>query len=153
MKIERNIIEKVANGETVLKGKTVEIAKRILNEKLQSRFMRYAYFYKGNGKDLNDIQDCILDFSCEGTQIIITDVPYRINPSGKLVVKSMTAKGCLKKLFHTMTDFEQYIDILDGKEFKIKFEQKLYRISYTMLHYCFAKGRITEQQCLDMMRI
>lgn len=28
-----------------------------------------------------------------------------------------------------------------------------FKLSYTALHYCFAKGRITEKQCLDMMRI
>lgn len=153
MKVEKNLIEKVANGETILKGETVRIANYIIEKGLQSKFNQFAFYYHGNGNEIYDIQDCLLDFKSHGTEIVINGVPDRINPSGKLIVKSMTIENCLKKLFNTMTDYMQFIDMLNGKEFCIKHDRKLYRISYTALHYCFAKGRITEKQCLDMMRI
>lgn len=153
MKIEKNIIEKVANGETVLKGEAVRIAKDIVKNNLLSKFKQYAFYYRGNGNEIYDVQDCILDFRVHGTEIIVKEVPDRINPSGNLIIKAMTIEVCLKKLFETMTQYMQFIDLLNGKEFCIKHEQKLYRISYTALHYCFAKGRITEKECLDMMRI
>lgn len=153
MKVEKNLIEKVANGETILKGEAVRIAKEIIEKGLQSKFNQFAFYYHGDGNEIYDIQDCLLDFKSHGTEIVINRVPYRINPSEKLIVKSMTIENCLKKLFNTMTDYMQFIDMLDGKEFYIKHDRKLYRISYTALHYCFAKGRINEKQCLEMMRI
>lgn len=153
MKVEKNLIEKVAKGETILRGEAVRIAKVIIKNGLQGKFKQFAFFYQGDGNEICDVQDCILDFNIHGSEIVVNEVPYRVNPSGKLIVKSMTIENCLRKLFDTMTNYMQFIDMLNGKEFCIRHERGSYRISYTALHYCFAKGRITEKECLDMMRI
>ena len=42
MKVEKNLIEKVANGETFMKGEPVEISKSILKPGIWSRFRKYA---------------------------------------------------------------------------------------------------------------
>ena len=45
MKVEKNLIVKVAKGETVLQGEAVEIAKRIIEEGLITKFKKFAFFY------------------------------------------------------------------------------------------------------------
>lgn len=96
MKVEKNLIEKVAGGETILKGEAVRIANYIIEKGLQGKFNQFAFYYHGNGNEIYDIQDCLLDFKSHGTEIVINGVPDRINPSGKLIVKSMTIENCLK---------------------------------------------------------
>ena len=61
MKVEKNLIEKVANNATNIKGKAVEIAKKIIDQKLASKFRSYAFFCYGNIDDIYDLQNLITD--------------------------------------------------------------------------------------------
>ena len=71
MKVEKNLIEKVANGETVLKDEAVEIAKRVIEEGLITKFKKFAFFYQGDEKEIYDVQDCIIDFRLHGAELNI----------------------------------------------------------------------------------
>lgn len=153
MKVEKNLIEKVANNATNIKGKAVEIAKKIIDQKLASKFRSYAFFCYGNIDDIYDLQDCLLDFSWFGEEITVQDIPENIHPSKKWQIFGMRAEDSLKNLFYDMYKNIKLADILEGKEFRVRGIKGKFKVSYTLLHYCFAKGKITSHECLDMMRI
>lgn len=150
MKVEKNLIEKVANGETVLKGEAVEIAKRIIEEGLITKFKKFAFFYQGDEKEIYDVQDCIIDFRLHGAEL---NINY-LNPNkGKMTIFGITLEESLKRLFDAFTDNNKFMNDLEDRLFTVNGIKGQFKLSYTALHYCFAKGRITEKQCLDMMRI
>lgn len=150
MKVEKNLIEKVANGETVLKGEAVEIAKRIIEEGLITKFKKFAFFYQGDEKEIYDVQDCIIDFRLHGAEL---NINY-LNPNkGKMTIFGITLEESLKRLFDAFTDNNKLMNDLEDRLFTVNGIKDQFKLSYTALHYCFAKGRITEKQCLDMMRI
>ncbi|WP_419072226.1 hypothetical protein [Phocaeicola coprocola] len=150
MKVEKNLIEKVANGETVLKGEAVEIAKRIIEEGLITKFKKFAFFYQGDEKEIYDVQDCIIDFRLHGAEL---NINY-LNPNkGKMTIFGITLEESLKRLFDAFTDNNKIMNDLEDRLFTVNGIKGQFKLSYTALHYCFAKGRITEKQCLDMMRI
>lgn len=150
MKVEKNLIEKVANGETVLKGEAVEIAKRIIEEGLITKFKKFAFFYQGDEKEIYDVQDCIIDFRLHGAEL---NINY-LNPNkGKMTIFGITLEESLKRLFDAFTDNNKLMNDLEDRLFTVNGIKGQFKLSYTALHYCFAKGRITEKQCLDMMRI
>lgn len=150
MKVEKNLIEKVAKGETVLKGEAVEIAKRIIEEGLITKFKKFAFFYQGDEKEIYDVQDCIIDFRLHGAEL---NINY-LNPNkGKMTIFGITLEESLKRLFDAFTDNNKLMNDLEDRLFTVNGIKDQFKLSYTALHYCFAKGRITEKQCLDMMRI
>lgn len=150
MKVEKNLIEKVANGETVLKGEAVEIAKRIIEEGLITKFKKFAFFYQGDEKEIYDVQDCIIDFRLHGAEL---NINY-LNPNKeKMTIFGITLEESLKRLFDAFTDNNKIMNDLEDRLFTVNGIKGQFKLSYTALHYCFAKGRITEKQCLDMMRI
>lgn len=150
MKVEKNLIEKVANGETVLKGEAVEIAKRIIEEGLITKFKKFAFFYQGDEKEIYDVQDCIIDFRLHGAEL---NINY-LNPNkGKMTIFGITLEESLKRLFDAFTDNNKLMNDLEDRLFTVNGIKGQFKLSYTALHYCFAKGRITEKQCLEMMRI
>jgi hypothetical protein len=150
MKVEKNLIEKVANGETVLKGEAVEIAKRVIEEGLITKFKKFAFFYQGDEKEIYDVQDCIIDFRLHGAEL---NINY-LNPNkGKMTIFGITLEESLKRLFDAFTDNNKLMNDLEDRLFTVNGIKGQFKLSYTALHYCFAKGRITEKQCLDMMRI
>lgn len=150
MKVEKNLIEKVANGETVLKGEAVEIAKRIIEEGIITKFKKFAFFYQGDEKEIYDVQDCIIDFRLHGAEL---NINY-LNPNkGKMTIFGITLEESLKRLFDAFTDNNKLMNDLEDRLFTVNGIKGQFKLSYTALHYCFAKGRITEKQCLDMMRI
>lgn len=150
MKVEKNLIEKVANGETVLKGEAVEIAKRIIEEGLITKFKKFAFFYQGDEKEIYDVQDCIIDFRLHGAEL---NINY-LNPNKwKMTIFGITLEESLKRLFDAFTDNNKLMNDLEDRLFTVNGIKGQFKLSYTALHYCFAKGRITEKQCLEMMRI
>lgn len=150
MKVKKNLIEKVAKGETVLKGEAVEIAKRIIEEGLITKFKKFAFFYQGDEKEIYDVQDCIIDFRLHGAEL---NINY-LNPNkGKMTIFGITLEESLKRLFDAFTDNNKLMNDLEDRLFTVNGIKGQFKLSYTALHYCFAKGRITEKQCLDMMRI
>lgn len=150
MKVEKNLIEKVANGETVLKGEAVEIAKRIIEEGLITKFKKFAFFYQGDEKEIYDVQDCIIDFRLHGAEL---NINY-LNPNkGKMTIFGITLEESLKRLFDTFTDNNKLMNDLEDRLFTVNGIKGQFKLSYTALHYCFGEGRISEKQCLDMMRI
>lgn len=150
MKVKKNLIEKVAKGETVLKGEAVEIAKRIIEEGLITKFKKFAFFYQGDEKEIYDVQDCIIDFRLHGAEL---NINY-LNPNkGKMTIFGITLEESLKRLFDAFTDNNKLMNDLEDRLFTVNGIKGQFKLSYTALHYCFAKGRITERQCLDMMRI
>lgn len=150
MKVEKNLIEKVAGGETILKGEAVRIAKGIIEKGLQSKFKEFAFFYQGSENEIYDVQDCILDFGFTGAEI---DVLYNYPDKSRMQIFGMTMEQSLKRLFETLTHNGNLMKNLEGKPFKVNGIKGKFTLCYTILHYCFAKGRITEKQCLEMMRI
>ncbi len=153
MKIERNIIEKVANGETFMKGEPVENAKIILKPEIWSRFLKYSYLYEGEDNNLNDIQDCILDFPIFAAMITVMDVPEEVHPCRKLQVSGMTPEQSLENLFWEITDDEELIRLCEGKLFKINGIKGQFKLSYSLLKDCIGDELISTRQCLYMMRI
>lgn len=153
MKVEKNLIEKVANGETILKGEAVRIAKDILRSGVWSRFSRYAFFYEGEGNNLNDLQDCITDFPIFAAEITVMDVPKEVHPSCKLKISGMVPKYSLEKLFWLLNDDENLRSLCEGKTFKIRSVKGNFRLSYDYLQKCFGDELIPMKQCLDMMRV
>lgn len=150
MKVEKNLIEKVANGETVLKGEAVEIAKRIIEEDLITKFKKFAFFYQGDEKEIYDVQDCIIDFRLHGAEL---NINY-LNPNkGKMTIFGITLEESLKRLFDAFTDNNKLMNDLEDRLFTVNGIKGQFKLSYTALHYCFGEGRISEKQCLDMMRI
>ena len=150
MKVEKNLIEKVANGETVLKDEAVEIAKRVIEEGLITKFKKFAFFYQGDEKEIYDVQDCIIDFRLHGAEL---NINY-LNPNkGKMTIFGITLEESLKRLFDAFTDNNKLMNDLEDRLFTVNGIKGQFKLSYTALHYCFAKGRITEKQCLEMMRI
>lgn len=153
MKVEKNMIEEVANGKTNIKGKAVEIAKKIIDQKLVSKFRSYAFFCYGNIDDIYDLQDCLLDFSWFGAEIKVQDIPENIHPFRKLSIFGMTIEDSLKNLFNELTESSKKLEACENKVFTVRGTRGKFKLIYTSLHYCFGEGRITEKQCLDMMRI
>lgn len=150
MKVEKNLIEKVANGETVLKGEAMEIAKRIIGEGLITKFNKFAFFYQGDEKEIYDVQDCIIDFRLHGAEL---NINY-LNPNkGKMTIFGITLEESLKRLFDAFTDNNKLMNDLEDRLFTVNGIKGQFKLSYTALHYCFGEGRISEKQCLDMMRI
>lgn len=150
MKVEKNLIEKVANGETVLKGEAVEIAKRIIEEGLITKFKKFAFFYQGDEKEIYDVQDCIIDFRLHGAEL---NINYLNQNKGKMTIFGITLEESLKRLFDAFTDNNKLMNDLEDRLFTVNGIKGQFKLSYTALHYCFGEGRISEKQCLDMMRI
>jgi hypothetical protein len=153
MRIEKNIIEKVANGETFMKGEPVENAKTILKPGIWSSFKRYAFLYDGDDDNLNDIQDCILDFPIHAAEITVMDIPKEVHPSERLKISGMLPKYSLKNLFGELTDDDEKRDLCEDKTFKIRGVKGKFKVSYTALQYCFGDELISVNECLNMMRI
>lgn len=150
MKVKKNLIEEVAKGETVLKGEAVEIAKRIIEEGLITKFKKFAFFYQGDEKEIYDVQDCIIDFRLHGAEL---NINY-LNPNkGKMTIFGITLEESLKRLFDAFTDNNKLMNDLEDRLFTVNGIKGQFKLSYTALHYCFGEGRISEKQCLDMMRI
>lgn len=153
MKIKKNIIEKVANGETFMKGEPVENAKTILKPGIWSSFKRYAFFYEGDDDNLNDIQDCILDFPIFAAEITVMDVSEEVYPGGKWKISGMLPKYSLENLFWELTDDDVVRELCEGKTFKIRGVKGKFKLSFSTLQQCFGDELISMKQCLDMMRI
>lgn len=153
MRIEKNIIEKVANGETFMTGEPVENAKTILKPEVWSSFKRYAFFYEGDDDNLNDIQDCILDFPIHAAEITVMDIPKEVHPGERLKISGMLPKYSLEKLFWELTDDDEKRELCEEKPFKIRGVKGKFKVLYTALQYCFGEERISVKECLDMMRI
>lgn len=70
-----------------------------------------------------------------------------------MTIFGITLEESLKRLFDAFTDNNKLMNDLEDRLFTVNGIKDQFKLSYTALHYCFAKGRITEKQCLDMMRI
>lgn len=150
MRLEKDIIRKVAKGKTCLKCQAVEVAKKIIADGLISKFKKFAFLYQGSGNEIYDVQDCIIDFRLHGAQI---NINYLNPDKGKLTIFGITLEESLKRLFDAFTDNNKLMNDLEGRLFTVNGIKGQFRLSYTALHYCFAEGRITEKECLKMMRI
>ena len=150
MKVEKNLIEKVANGETSLNGEVVSIAKKIIENDLQSKFKLFAFFYQGDGNEIYDIQDCILDFNLYGSEI---KVLYIYPSNSNMRIFGMTVEDSLKRLFNILSQNEKLRENVEGKIFTVNGMTNLFKVSYIALHYCFAKESISVEECLKMMLV
>lgn len=153
MRIEKNTIEKVANGETFMTGEPVENAKTILKPEVWTSFKRYAFFYEGDDDNLNDIQDCILDFPIHAAEITVMDIPKEVHPSERLKISGMLPKYSLEKLFWELTDDDEKRDLCEGKTFKIRGVKGKFKLLFSALQQCFGDELISMKKCLNMMRI
>jgi hypothetical protein len=154
MKVERNIMLEVAFGKTSITGEATKIAWQIIFEGLKAKFKKFAFFYDGDENNILDLQDCILDFRSFGAEIVFENIPKKVNPFGTLRISGMTIRESLERLFDYLTDNElEKMDIYEDKIFKVKGIKGKFKLSYTLLHYCFAKSRISSEDCLKLMRI
>ena len=64
MNINEDLIKKIAENASPLKGEAVKVAKWILEKGLVSEFLKHAHSYEGADESWQDFQDCLLDFSC-----------------------------------------------------------------------------------------
>lgn len=153
MKTSKLTLEKIANGNTSLTGEAVEIARTILANGLYSQFNRYAFFYGYDSEELGDIQDLLLDFKSFGGEIKIK-VTTDIHPSGTWSVFGMTLVESLNRLFSELTNKPYLVsDKLENSIFTIKGVKGKFAYNGVLFHYCFAKGRISEQELLEMCRV
>lgn len=66
------------------------------------------------------------------------------------VVKS--GEEYMQEIFNKM-DYSRKSDSMEGTLFRIKRKRDIYQLSETILHYCFAKGRLTASEALEAMRL
>lgn len=58
----------------------------------------------------------------------------------------------IQEIFNKMDNSRKY-DSMDGTLFRIKGKTGIYELSETVLHYCFAKERLTASEALEAMRV
>lgn len=130
-------------------GQEVQVvAERVINENLYSRFKRFAFYYHGNTDA--DLKDCLLDFNSFGGELKI-EVPKEVHPFKCLQFFGMTPKDSLSSLYYQTLDRPELAEAIEGNSFVIYGRCGIYAYSSTIMHYCFAEGRISIEDALDMM--
>lgn len=147
MKVSKEKIQAYALGENCSQ-EVQAVAERILNQNLFNRFSRFAFYY--SGKSDADLTDCLLDFSSFGGELKI-EVPQDVHPFERLQFFGMTPQESLTSLFNATTDRPGLSEVLEGCRFTVKGSRRTYVYSSTIMHYCFAKGRISVAEALDIM--
>lgn len=147
MKVLKEKIQAYALGQNCSQ-EVQEVAEHILNQNLFSRFNRFAFYYSGQADA--DLIDCLLDFSCFGAELKI-EVPQEVHPFKSMQFFGMTPEESLSSLFDETTDRPELSDIMEGCLFMVAGSKRKYVYSSTIMHYCFAKGRISVKQALDIM--
>lgn len=147
MKVSKEKIQAYALGQNC-SHEVQKVAERILNHNLFKRFNRFAFYYLGEGDA--DIIDCLLDFSCFGAELKI-EVPQEVHPFKSMQFFGMTPEESLFRLFDEINDRPGLSDVMEGRKFTVEGSRRTYVYSSTIMHYCFAKGRISVKQALDIM--
>lgn len=154
MRIEKSLIEKIANGETFLTGETVANAKTILKPENWNAFSKFALSYEGDDDNLNDAQDCILDFPLFNAELTVMDIPKEIHPSGEWQVFGMIPEHSLEKLFYELIDNNERLRTqFEGKTFSIRGVEGKFKVSFETLQKWFYSEFMSFKQCLEMMRV
>lgn len=154
MRIEKSLIEKIANGETFMKGETVANAKTILKPGIWNVFSKFAFFYEGDDDNLLDAQDCILDFPLFNAELTVMDIPKEIHPFGKWQVFGMLPEHSLEKLFYDLIDDNEWLRTpFEGKTFRIRGVEGKFKVSFEALQQWLDSEFISFKQCLEMMRV
>lgn len=153
MKTSKSTLQQIANGNTSLTGQAVEVARTILTDGLYSQFSRYAFYYGYDSDELGDIQDLLLDFSCFGGEVRMK-VSTDIHPFGTWQVFGMKPSITLERLMSEISNMPYAVSQkLENSVFTIKGIKGKFSYISTYFHYCFAEGRISEQQLLEMCRV
>lgn len=147
MKVSKEKIQAYALDENCSQ-EVKRVAERILNQNLSSRFNRFAFYYSGQADA--DLIDCLLDFSCFGAELKI-EVPQEVHPFKSMQFFGMTPEESLFRLFDEINDRPELSDVMEGRQFTVAGSRKKYAYSSTIMHYCFAKGRINVEEALDIM--
>lgn len=147
MKVSKEKIQAYALDENCSK-EVKRVAEHILNQNLFSRFNRFAFYY--SGQEDADLIDCLLDFSCFGAELKI-EVPSDVHPFKSMQFFGMTPEESLSRLFDETTDRPGLSEVLEGCRFTMEGSRKTYIYSSSIMHYCFAKGRISVAEALDIM--
>lgn len=154
MRIEKSLIEKIANGETFMKGETVANAKTILKSGIWDVFSKFALSYEGDDDNLLDAQDCILDFPLFNAELTVMDIPKEIHPSGEWQVFGMLPEHSLEKLFYELIDDNERLRTpFEGKTFSIRGVEGKFKVSFEALQQWLDSEFISFKQCLEMMRV
>lgn len=75
-------------------------------------------------------------------------VPVSVHPGGELVFSGSTTERALQNMFERSSASEHD---WEGFPFRIEGDPNIYRYLSVAMHYCFAKGRISVDEALEMM--
>lgn len=147
MKVSKEQIQAYALGKNCAKD-VQGIAEQIVSENLFNRFKRFAFYCKGDSEA--DLIDCLRDFSGFGGELKI-EVPKEVHPFKHFQFFGMTPQQSLFALFNYTIEHPRLMDVMEGRLFTVAGSRKKYAYSSTIMHYCFAKGRISVEEALDIM--
>ena len=145
MKIKKNLLQSIANGETILTGEPVARAQEILAGKLFSDFYRYA-FSMPESNHLLDVQDAILDYSVFGHKITFV-VPKEEYSLGKIEFFGMRVEDSLTAIIDMFADHSWMEDYLNGKIFRVRGSRTQYKFDSALLYAYEA------QEALEKMKV
>ena len=157
MKINKQFIQEVANGkyrDYDVHGEMQESARRILDEKIVSKFQTFCFRIYGKELPDNvvDVYDAFVDFALHGSQVLV----WNTKENDKVYkFEGMTEKESLCKMNEWVWKVHDKIGYkwLEDCEFKLIGESGKYHLSLANFHYCFVKGRISEKQLLEYCRV
>lgn len=157
MKINKQFVQEVANGkykEYDSHGEMQRAAQRILDEKVVSKFQAFCFSVYGKEMPGNvmDVYDAFVDFAIHGSEVSVwntkeNDKVYKFN--GMTERESLRAMNAWVWDVHKKKGYEW----LEDCEFKIRGISGKYHLSLANFHYCFVKGRISEEKLLNYLRV
>lgn len=143
IEVKNITLKQIANGKVFDSEEAVKVAKRILDTKRSSEFNKYRFFYPGANFSKPDLLDCLLDFNIFAGEVKL----YK----GKNAYKQFL--GFTKE--ETLAALSEFLFINNEEEdltFSVRGYKDRFPVNLTFFHYCFAKGRISVDEMLDMLR-
>ena len=157
MKTNKQFIQEVANGkynDQDIHGELQRAAKRILDEKVCSKFQTFVFHtYGPDGLEcFADIYDAFTDYLAFGAEIRVP-VPTSIHPAGIWQVFGMTAAESLEKLYYDACHNDALYDVAINASFKIHGEKGLFTLNTVACRHAFDKGRLTGMEAVNYCRV
>lgn len=145
-------IQQIAAGQTPLTGEPVKIAKRLLISGLYDSFNVFAQKSNCKSDKYEDITDCLLDFSSLTEQYI--SIKTSTSASGYYTISGRTMEESLYAMYVCIENKPRDIaNQIEGCLFSVRGVDGVFKYTSTYFHYCFAKGRISELELLDIIRV
>lgn len=143
LEVKNITLKEIANGKVFDDKEAIEVAKRILDAKKSSEFNKFRFFYPGANASRADLRDCLTDFNLFAGEVKL----YK----GKNAYKQFL--GFTKE--ETLAALSEFIFINNEEEdltFSVRGYKGRFPVNLTFFHYCFAKGRISVDEMLNMLK-